>query len=139
MQSKILASAHLKVLVNGRLLGWTSGFSPRVRTSVRPAMGIDNSTAIELIPTSYSVSGTMEVYRGRLQGGLEGLGMVAFAKDLLRQKYCTIEVVDRATDTTVFKIIGCTVTEQAWRVSPKALVSGTIQFEGLETSNEADL
>lgn len=139
MISQVLAGAHLKVMVNGRLLGWASSFAPRIRTAYRPAVGIDQSTVQEFIPGTYSVGGTMEVYRGRLQGGLEGLGMVAFARDMLRQKYCRIELVDRGTGTTVFRFENCVVTEQAWRVTPKGLVIGSIQFEGTEYSNEADI
>lgn len=134
----IIAAAHLKVFVNGRLLGWTTGFMPQTRTPVKRASGIDTSLTFELMPTGYDVTGNMVIIRGRAQGGIEGLGMAAFAKNLLRQKYCTIELVDRLTDQVVMKFAGCMVTSQAWDVSPKGIVTGRISFEGLDYSNEAD-
>lgn len=137
-QSQVLASAHLKCNVNGRLLGWTSGFHPRIRTPVRRAQGIDTALTFELMPTTYEVAGSMQVYRGRAQGGAEGLGMAAFARNLLLQKYCTIELLDRVTDLVVFKFGSCLITEQNWDISPKGLVVGQFAFEGCEYSNEAD-
>jgi hypothetical protein len=138
MWPSIIAAAHLKVYVNGRLLGWTTGFTPRISTPVRAAGGIDTSVTFELMPTTYAVSGTMEVLRGRGQGGAEGLGMAAFAKDLLKQKYSTIELVDRLSDAIMFKFVGCLVEDQGWEVTPKGLVRGRFSFQGLDYSNEAD-
>ena len=136
--SKVLAGAHLKVMVNGRLLGWTAGINYRIRTPVRRAQGIDSSLTFELMPTTYDVAGSMEVYRGRAQGGAEGLGMASFAKNLLLQKYSTIELVDRVSDQVVASFQKCLVSEQAWTVRPKSLVTGNFSFEGTGYSNEAD-
>src|SRR6266568_9420570 len=139
MWSSVVAAAHLRVFVNGRLLGWTTGFQPRVATPVRPAQGIDQPQTFELMPTTYRVMGSMDVLRGRLTGGLEGLGLVASGRDLLKQKYKTIEIVDRVTDTTFFKATGCVVTDQTIRIAPKGIVVISLQFEGLDATNEADL
>lgn len=136
--SNVLAGAHLKCMVNGKLLGWTTGFQPRISTPVRRAQGIDTNLSFELMSTTYSVSGSMQVFRGRAQGGAEGLGMTAFARDMLMQKYCTIEILDRVSDQVVMKLSGCVVTEQVWNVSPKGLVTGQFSFEALNYSNEAD-
>lgn len=135
--SNILAGAHLKCMVNGRLLGWTSGIHYRIRTPARRAQGIDSAVTFELMPTTYDVAGSMEVYRGRAQGGAEGLGMAAFAKDLLKQKYSTIELVDRLSGDVVASFSGCLVTEQSWDARPKSLVTGNFTFEGVGYSNEA--
>jgi hypothetical protein len=135
---KVIASAHLKVMVNGRLLGWAAGFRPRISTPVRKAQGIDTNLTFELMPATYDVSGTIQVLRGRAQGGAEGLGMAAFAKDLLKQKYCSIELLDRLSDQVVMKFVGCLITEQTWDVSPKGIVTGQFTFEGLDYSNEAE-
>lgn len=136
--SSVVASAHLKVFVNGRLLGWSTGFQPRIRTPQRAAGGIDTSVTFELMPTTYEVSGTIDVLRGRAQGGAEGLGMAAFARDLLKQKYSTIELVDRASDQVMMKVVGAVIDEQSWSVAPKGIVTGRFSFVGLDWSNEAD-
>lgn len=136
--SSIIASATLKVMVNGRLLGWAAGFNPHIRTPARRAQGIDTSQTYELMPTTYEVNGTLTVYRGRAQGGVEGLGMIAFARNLLLQKYNTIELLDRVTDVVVMRFDSCLITDQAWSIAPKGLVTGQVQFEGLGYTNEAD-
>ena len=137
-QTSIIAGAHLKCYVNGRILGWASGVKINTRTPVKAIFGIDDSLAVELAPTTYAVQGTLQIWRGRNQGGAEGLGLVSFAEKLLLQKYFTLELVDRVTDGVVFKAIGCLTTSQDWTISPKGLISGSISFEGMNTSNESD-
>lgn len=136
--SKILAGAHLKVYVNGQLLGVANGFNFAVRSPVRINRGIDQSTGSELIPTTYDVTGTIQVYRGRWQGGAEGLGMAAFGQKLLEQRYSTIEIVDIDSDAVVAKFIQCLVPSQSWEIRPKGLVVGNFSFEGLDYSNETE-
>lgn len=101
--------------------------------------GIDTSLTFEIAPTTYEVSGSVQVLRGRLSGGLEGVGLIGFVKDLLRQKYSTIEMVDIQSGATIYRATGCMVEEQAWTTSPKGLVTGQFSFRGIEVSNEADI
>jgi hypothetical protein len=135
-RSETVVAAHLKIYVNGSLMGWATGFQPRIQTPVRKAQGIDTLMTFELMPTGFSASGSLQIVRGRAQGGPEGLGMVAAAKDMLKQKYLTIEVVDRITDSIVFKFTGCTITDQTWMISPKGVVTGALTFEAINYSND---
>jgi hypothetical protein len=138
MSTSLIAAPHLKVFINGRLLGWAFGIHYKKRTPVRELFGIDCSIPSELAFTTYHVQGTIQIYRGRYQGEAEGLGMSAFANKLLRQKYITIEVVDRITDCVISKFLECVIIDQDWNVAPKGLLSGTFSFLGIDASNEAD-
>jgi hypothetical protein len=136
--SKVLEGATVKVFVNGSLLGWAAGINLRIRTPVRQAHGIDSSTAFEAIPTTYSVTATMTVYRGRHSGGAEGAGLAASGENLLKQKYATIELVDRLSNAVIAKLTECMVTDQAWSYLPKQLVTGQISLDGINHQNESE-
>jgi hypothetical protein len=136
MQQPILEAACLKVYINGQVLGWAANVQSAISTPARAIHGIDQSSPTEIIPTTYSVSCSIRVYRGRATGGAEGLGLISSGYNLLKQKYCTIEIVDRITDQVVNRFGSCLVSSQSWDISPKGLVTGTLSFTGIEFSTE---
>ena len=137
-QSFSLASAHLKVFVNWKLLGYVMGVPTwLVRSEWGRLRELDTVATRQLTPRLFEVSGTMQVLRGRSTGGLEGAGMVPSAETMLRQKYLTIEIQDRITQDIVYRAIECTFQQQQWRIDPKGLVTGNFNFEGRAFANEA--
>ena len=138
MQSRVISGPRLKCVINGRVFGIVTSFRYEIRSSHAPAQGLDQNTVQEWIPTTYRVSGQVGVLRLHGTGGLEGAGVVAFSDDVLRQKYLTIELVDRVTERTVFSAINSVVSAQSWQVAAKGLLTGSFAFEAEnQTNNEA--
>jgi hypothetical protein len=136
---KVLEAASLKVYVNGDFLGWTNGISHRASLPVRELYQVDSSIPAELVPTVLNLTCTLQVYRGRGQGGAEGMGVVPFGEEIVKQKYNVIEVLDRSTDVVVDRYIDCLVLEQQWNLMPKSIWQGTITFRARVSSNESDV
>lgn len=133
-----IAGAHLKVFVNGKLLGYATAVPTlKVMTSHGDLRAIDSPVVRSRVPRMYGVNGTMQVLRGRSTGGLEGAGMVPSAQAMLRQKYLTIELQDRITQDIVFSVRQCDVDDQSWQIQAKGLVVGTFNFTGITFDNEA--
>jgi hypothetical protein len=133
----VIAGAHLKCIVNGHMLGVITGVSWDVDTGDTPRYQIDDNVAAEIVPGRYSVGGTFSLVRGRFSGGLEGLGVQAFAERVLRQKYSTIELVDRVTDEVVHRFEDCVVAKQHWQTDAKGLLMGSFSWLGRRSVTEA--
>jgi len=134
----IIAAHHVVVYINGVMLGYINGMPQwNIDTEFREAREIDTNETVELMPGQSRVSGTFTILRGRDTGGLEGAGLVATGQKMLRQKYATIELVDRLTDQTIFRALKCQVTRQSWSVQPKQLVVGTFTWLGINFENES--
>ena len=137
-QNFSIAAAHLKVYVNGKLLGYVMGVPAwNVSSSWARLSEIDTVITRQLVPRAYAVNGTIQILRGRSTGGLEGAGLMASAEATLRQKYATIELQDRVTGDIQFRALQCQVTQQQWQINTKSLVVGTFQFEGITFATEA--
>jgi hypothetical protein len=133
-----IAGAHLKCYINGKLLGYVMAVPAwNISTDWAELREIDNPVANQLAPRTYSVSGTIQILRGRSTGGLEGAGLVPSADAMLRQKYLTVELQDRITQDIVYHAAFCQVIQQQWSVNAKGLTTGTFNFKGISFSNEA--
>ena len=84
----------------------------------------------------FSVTGTLQVLRGRNTGGLEGAGLVPSGQRMLQQKYLTIELQDRISGAILFRAVSCQVDGQQWQITPKGLVLGTFNFKGLDFGSD---
>jgi hypothetical protein len=107
-------------------------------TPRRELRGIDTLQSVEFIPISANVKGTLQIYRLHQDGGIEAAGLAATFDSLTREKYASLMVIDRATDTTIVQIDKFCVQNQAWSFSPKALIVGTITWAGLNYINESE-
>lgn len=139
MQVKTLRGADIQLYINGRIFPICSAIRWHAATGRHAIYGIDQITPFELAPGQASIKGTVECFRQRKDGGLEGRGVVAPERIILLEKYFSIAVLDRSTDTVIFAIEEAAVGDQDWRVSAKAEMSGSFSFEGIGWTNEADL
>jgi hypothetical protein len=136
-RSPLLTGAQVLCYINSRAfgrvadLGWTSD------TPLEELRVVDVLEPVELIPQGVSVRGQLSIYRLRQDGGLQAAGMVATWADLTRQKYFSILVVDRVTDTVIFRADKCMVGSESWRFG-KGYVMGQVSFQGLGWSNETE-
>lgn len=136
MQPIAVAGAHLKVYINSCLYGTVTGMAFRIVSGHEARRGIDNPMPFALVPTTYSVQGSLSVLRIR-DGGLEGRGFVPFGNELPRQKYLSIQIIDRVTGRMLFNAANSVVNDQQWSVQSKSLMSGSFSFEAMGFGNES--
>lgn len=134
-RSRLLTGAQTLVYINGQLFGRIADISWSSETPQSEKKVVDWMPPWELVPQGASVRGVMTIYRIHKDGGIEGAGMTANWNDLTRQKYFSVMVLDRVTDTVLFQADKCSVTGQSWRIG-RGYVMGNINFTGLYWNNE---
>lgn len=135
--SSLISAAKVVCYVNGLPYAQVTSFQWSVTPQRKAIYGLDSGEPYELAPVTTKVTGSMAVLRTQKDGGLEGAGITAPLEELTREKYFSLTLVERTTNTILFRADQCSVQSQAWTVSPKSLVSGTVSFEAINWSNEA--
>lgn len=136
MKPRSVVGAHVLLYVNGQPFGrvvkfrWTS-ITPRKKSRV-----IDILFPVELIPLATEVGWEMQVIRTMADGGAQGAGLAVQQQHLSKEKYCTLLLVDRRTDTTLFKSDYNNADMESWEVTPKNLMLGSIAGSGIIWTNE---
>jgi hypothetical protein len=97
---------------------------------------LDSNTAVELVPTAYTVQGSMDIYRLINDGGVEGRDVMASQQYSARQRYVSIKLENRLTKEIIFESNYTRFTDQNWDYKAKALVVGTLAFECLNWSSD---
>lgn len=137
-EPKTLRGADVQLYINGRIFPICTGVRWRSDAGRHAIYGIDQRTPFELAPGQASVKGTVECLRQRQDGGLEGRGITAPERLTLLEKYVSMALVDRSTDTIVFVIDEAAVNGQNWNVNAKGQLAGSFDFEGIAWTNEAE-
>jgi hypothetical protein len=137
-QSKSLRGADAQLYINGNIFPICTGVRWRADTGRHAIYGIDQMTPFELALGQVSIKGTVECLRQRQDGGLEGRGVTAPEHSILLEKYFSMALVDRSTDTLIFVIDEASVGGQSWSINAKGQLIGNFDFEGIAWSNEAD-
>lgn len=135
-RAKVVVGAHVTCYINGQPYGRASQFSFRSMTPRKAIYGLDSMDPYELAPTTTKVTGTLRIYRTVGDGGAEGGGLTVPYEDLPREKYFTVQLIDRGSDKVLFQAELCSVVSQSWDVPMKGVVSGTLEFEAISWSNE---
>src|SRR6185312_4953643 len=136
---RLLVAARILVIINGQQYGRCAGIQWTSSTPKKKARSVDSPLVQEYMPTTLEVTGTMTVYRMIADGGLEGAGIQAPQIQQSREKYITIQLVERETDTTILQINQATIEGQSWNAVAKGLLMGSFSFSGVIFSNEADV
>lgn len=136
MKTKTLTGANLSIYINGKLFGICESFSYTIDTGRKEIRGIDSLFPFELAPTQVAVTGQMSVFRTANTAGLEGLGIAARDFVLPRERYFSITVIDRSTDSTPFKTDMAAVRHQNWDVAAQGLMRGTFSFVASGYAND---
>ncbi len=123
--------------VNGKLYARVTDLRFTSSTPGREIYGIDSSEPFELANTTTRCSGSMSVLRLAQDGGAEGAGMTVSYVDITREKYFSLALVDRVTDTIVFQARRCKLTSQSWDIPARGRVTGQLDFTAIDWSNEA--
>lgn len=135
-RSRVLASSSVVVYVNGKLFGHCASFSFSSHTPRKAIYGLDSTEPYELAPTTTRVSASMQVYRLVGDAGAEGAGITAPYDDLPKEKYFTVMLVDRGSDSTLFRADYCSLTSQSWSIPSRGIVTGSLDIEAINWSNE---
>lgn len=134
---RLISSARILVFINNRLYGRCGGISWQAVTPKKAARAVDTPVVQEYMPTTIEVAGTMAIYRMIGDGGVEGAGIQANQIDVAREKYFTIVLVERSTDTPILQINQATVQSQSWNATAKGMLMGQVSFSGIIFTNEA--
>jgi hypothetical protein len=135
MLSSIICSPHAVVYINGKPFAHVSSFN---FTDIRPhktIYGIDSLYPLDTVPGPLSYNASMQLYRLRSGGGIEGDGLAPTWEAATRGKYFSILVLDRATMDILFEGRKNRITQQSWSMAAKQIVTGTVQFTGLSYNN----
>lgn len=135
-QSRIASTAKVVLYINGRAYAQVTTFRWTCDTPTREIAGIDSSEPFELAPTRTKVTGTIGLVRLVGDGGIEGAGASVPFEYIASGKYFSLMLVDRATDTTLFRADNCRTSSQYWDVPQKGLITGSLTFEAISSSNE---
>jgi hypothetical protein len=136
--SNIVTTPHCVCYINSVPFARCCGLTFDVSTPRKEIRGIDTLQAVEEIPVGFSVRGTLQVYRLHRDGGIESVGLIATFDSLTREKYASLMVIDRLTDTVLMQVDKMSVQNQSWSFVPKSFVIGTISFTGLNYNNDAE-
>jgi hypothetical protein len=134
---KTLRGADLQLYINGRLFAICTGIRFEASAGRHAIYGIDQFTPFELAPGAASIKGTVDCVRIRASGGLEGAGVAAPESLLMQEKYFSMALVDRLTDTIVLQVEAASLDAQNWQVAAKGEMAGSFSFTGLTWVNEA--
>lgn len=136
MRAKTVTSAGVVCYLNGKRFGRVRDFSWSSSTPRKALYGIDITEPQELLTTTTRITGRLSLWRTVGDGGAEGAGMIATYEDLTKEKYFSLTLVERYSDTVIFEARYCSVTSQSWNAPEKGLVTGSMEFEALNYSNE---
>ena len=134
--SNLVTTPHCVCLINSVPFARCSGLTYDILSPRREVHGIDVLPPVELVPTSLSIHGTVQMYKIHFDGGNEASGLVATWNLLTKEKYFSLMVLDRVTDTVLVQADKCCVTNQSWVIQPRSFVIGTVAWTGIEYNND---
>lgn len=138
MPPKLVSGARVLCYVNGRLLAGVSSFvwtssSPRKKIRV-----VDLPIPVELAATTVDVTWQMTTFRQIGDGGAQGPGIVAAnLTDIVREKYFSLLLIERATQLPLFQADYCNLDSENWSINAKMIMTGQLSGSGIVWVNEA--
>lgn len=135
-RAKVVTSAGVVLHLNGKPFGRVKSFQFGSDTPKKAIYGLDSSEPFELMPTVTKVTGKMSLYRTVGDAGAEGAAIATSYELLPREKYFSVQLVERASDTVIFEASYCSIIRQSWSAPEKGIVTGEIDFEAIDWSNE---
>ena len=126
----------LIVYINGDVFGVASGLEYEMSYDRRPIRGIDSLFPFELAPAGGMLSGSISCFRLHSDAGLEGRGIAARDYRISRERYFSLQIVDRITDEVILQSDACAVSTQRWSLDTHNVVRGSFSFQGIGWSNE---
>lgn len=135
MSNKLITGTEVICHINNSPFALCANIAFNSETPRKNIYSIDSLQPVELLQGPTQCGGTLQVYRLKRSGGIEGAGLSAHFNDLIKEKYFSILLIDRSTDSVLFRADSCSVISQSWNVG-RNYVLGTISFSALNWSNE---
>ena len=138
MQTLLQTGAGVKLIINGSIVGFATGLSFTRQSNSKFIYGIDSPIPQEIALTTYGVQGTLTGIRVRDGGGLDGPGIMDLStvSKFFNFKYCNIEVVDRATNKTIYTIQKSVFDSDSWSIQAKSIITFSANFKGTFVKSE---
>lgn len=136
MIAKTLTTAGVRLFVNGGPYARVKSFGWGADTPRKAIQGLDIMEPLELAPTTSRVTCRMQLYRTLGDGGAEGAGLTTPLDSLPRERYFSIQLITRNTDTVIFEARYCSVVRQSWSAPEKGVITGELEIEAIDWSNE---
>ena len=133
---RLVSAARVNCYINGKLIGRVAGVTYNSLTPHKEARGVDDPFVQEYMPTTLAVGGSIVIHRFLGDGGAQGAGITVPQSLISKQKYFTLTLVERETDTTIFQMEAGVAHSEVWTVIAKSMLQGTIAFSGRAWSNE---
>lgn len=133
---RLVSSARVNCYINGKLIGRVTGINWNSSTPHREARGVDDMFVQEFMPMTVGISGTIMLVRMIGDGGAQGVGISVPQSMVSKEKYFTMVLVERETDTTLFRMEQGVCHGENWQVTAKQLLAGVVNFSGIAWSNE---
>jgi hypothetical protein len=135
--SRVIVGARVVAYLNGQIWGRVTAFSFDSVTNRKPIHTIDVQWAQELAATTVETTGSFSLLRLAQDGGAQGAQAVASQANTSMEKYVSILIIDRATDTTLFQTDNAQITHESWSVNSRGRFEGNVAFSSILWSNEA--
>ena len=135
-RSKTVSGAKVVCYINNRAVGVVTSFSWTSSTPRRKIHCIDIPYPVELAATTSDISWQMQLVRTIGDGGAQGIGIATESGLISREKYFTIQLIERTSNLTIFRADYCQTDSENWSVAPKGLMMGNISGSGIAWANE---
>lgn len=134
---RLIGSPQVLVYINGQPFGKCTSFQWTSITAHKEIEGVDQLFPFELAPTTTMVTFQMGVLRLLADGGMQAAGIVPQQQHLSQEKYFTVQLVERKTNTTLFLSVMNVCDSEVWSITPKGLLAGQVVCKGITWVNEA--
>lgn len=135
-RAKVISGAGVVAFLNGKRYGRVRNFQWSSETPRKAQYGLDCMEPFELQPTVTRCNGRLTIYRTVGDAGAEGAGLTTPFEQLPREKYFSLMLVERGSDTVIFEATYCAVVRQSWTAPERGIVTGDVEFEAIEWNNE---
>ena len=142
--STIQSAPDLRVMINGKLIGFGSALSYSVSQGQKPILTVDSPFPAEIAQGAAMsmVEGTLTIFK--IKGSSpESAGIIGARTDLNGQsndpsyttlgaaKYSVLEVYDRLSGNAIIKAYYVMFSTQNWTAQVKNVMQGTLTFQGI--------
>jgi hypothetical protein len=135
-KSTVLTGARAKVMIGETVVGLFSQCTWSIRQGKEPAFILGRFSPAEIIPTTQEpVSMSLSGYRV-VDAGPYAVANATLLKNLLDEEDFVITVIDRQTNKTLFRAVGCRVQGWSSGVAARGVSDVRIDVIGMKGEDE---
>jgi hypothetical protein len=134
-QPRVMTGARAVVKINGKVAMLCNNLQYEISSNWSEVRGVDELIPNDLAPDSYSVKGSMSLYRVPNQSPVSNF----IHQDMFRGiiwPYTTIEIRDKRTDELIMLVKRCAITSRGEAFSKGTLTTTNLTFVGIGFRDE---